>query len=743
MISIPAYAQIEGITIFRDDVVPHQFYYLPRQPKLLRSEAGKPMFTFMRYQFPLNREGAEPGGGYLVFTTQLSEDQALLDGKVKSALATRLRAENPLATTIAEPALAPVDFTNGTARLIMMKDAKMIKSVDLGSPSLLGLNTMSVALELSSDAATLFYESLRRGGTVAALEYDLKFPVRLPAVQIIGRVNAKQVKEVVMKYTEQQLTDGSVWGDDQRTERKRTSLSETMHSQGLVQLDILKGSVDLSEDEMESLRAFAFRSMDEFIKKHFLTGPSVETADDRKSEWMEFIQADVTASFDLNVSFRDVITRDYSPSAQIDASFIGRDVADVAFEIDLNNAPWFFNTLTVQVDTNLDFEAYGDLVHSVVGHFSYDQTGPNGRIVKRASVKFTKNDREKKKFETRIADLGKDEYHVDIEVNYRSGPRLQTKLASLERSVRDLTLTVPNPGVMEVKFSAAPAAFETNLVAIEVEIEYADPKNGVEKAVETIVLTKETNEKDYRRVLFAPFEKPYRYRATYVLTEGNQRSTTPWFEVSQDTRFVNINTPFDQEFSLTVLASADYKSLQQIIVDLEYVDRDNDFRQATSLSFQQGTPQKLPWKFPIRNPELREFTYTETWVMTNNAVIVSKPKTLTSSTGSLIVGNAPGGVVTIEVDPADIGIGGDVTRAIVRLTYSDVDNDLRDTETLVFRDAQPKSWVIARADARVDTYSYEVEYFLRTNERKKLPEQTGRISSISDILILPPPPAND
>src|SRR5687768_8270783 len=132
MISIPAFDQIAGLTIFRDDVETNKFYYLPRSPKLLKSEDGKPMFTFMRYQFPLNRPEGEPGGGYLVFTTTLTEEQSLLDSKVKPVLATRLRAENPLANTIPEPSIAPVDFTEGTANLVIMKDSKMIKNVTLG-----------------------------------------------------------------------------------------------------------------------------------------------------------------------------------------------------------------------------------------------------------------------------------------------------------------------------------------------------------------------------------------------------------------------------------------------------------------------------------------------------------------------------------------------------------------------------------------------------------------------------------
>ncbi len=741
MISIPAHSQIEGITIFRDDVVAHQFHYLARSPKLVRSEDGKPMFTFMRYQFPLSRGGDEPGGGYLVFTTTLREDQAILDGKVKPALAALLRSENPLASNVPEPILAPVDFSEGTARLIIMRDTKLIKNIEMGRPSLFADNTVSVAVELNSDAATLFFEALRQGGSIAAIEYNLRFPVRLPAVTIKGSVDAKQVKTAVMGYTVEQVTDESVWGDESDNVRHRTSIAETMESQGLVHLEILKGNVDLAEEEMESLRAFAFRAMDEFIQKHFLTGPTVESAEDRKSEWTEFLGQDITSRFDLNVSFRDVIARDYNPSAQINPSFIGGKIEDVVLEIDLQNAPWFYNTLTVAVDTNFDFEAYGDLVHSVVGHLSYDQQRADGsRIVKRESLVFSKGDRVAKKFQTRIAEVGKDKYRVDVEVNYKAGPRLQTKLESFDTMTRNLTLSVPNPGVMEVMFSASPKGFGEALSAIEVEVEYADPRNGVLAAVESIVLTAEKPEQKYRRVLFAPWAKPYRYRATYVMTQGNQRSTTPWFEASSDNRFVTINTPFDQEFSLNVLASADYKEVSQIIVDLEYVDPDSDFRMATSLSFQKDTPQRQPWKFPMRNPNHREFTYVQTLLMVSGAVVASPPKTLRSDAGALVVGNAPGGVVTIEVDPADAAIGADVVRVITRLTYADPENRVLDTETLIFRDGKAKEWFVARADATKNSYTYDVEYFLRSGERKLLRGQQGTITATRDVLILPAAP---
>lgn len=750
MLSIPVFAVVEGITVFRDDVDASRFYYLASKPRILRGENGRPMFTFLRYQFPIDRVGTEPGGGYLVFTTGMREDPTILNTRVKPVLQRRLRSELPPGEAMPEIVLAPVDFTDGEVRLIIMQNDQFVRNVVLGRPSLFADNTASVAVELSADAATLFYESLKHGASIAAIEYNLTFPVRLPAITIIGHVDSKEVKAVVMTYTEQTVVDGSVWGDDQHEERQRTSIAETMDSQGLIKLEILKGSVDIGEDDMESLRAFAFRSMDEFIKQNFLKGGSVETDEDRRSQWMEFLKQDIHKRFDLNVSYRDVINREYNPSAQINPSFLGAPIDDLVLDIDLGNAPWYFNNLEVSVDTNLDFQRYGDLVHSVVGHLSYDQTKADGtRITKRDSVVFTGSDTKPKEFKTRLSEVGRDSYHVELEVNYKSGPRLQTVLGSFDTTTRHLTLNVPNPGVIEIRFATTPDVFGGQLSAIEVEVEYGDTRNGVDSATETIVLDAEHSEVAYRRVIYAPWDKPYRYRYTYVLKDAEddgamQRSTTAWLEASSDTRNIKVPTPFDQQFNLVVIPSVDWQEVRELIVDLDYHDQDSDYRMQDSLSFSDesdATRRARPWKFPLRNPDRRSYRFAQKLLLRNGGVTPIDWQTRDSDLQAIVVGNAPGGVVTMQVDPSDIGIGDTVVRAIVQLHYDVGENQRVDTQTLLFRDTEPQTWTVARADATKNDYTYTITYFLRDgNKRVVLTDQHGTFSDTTDFLFLPPPP---
>ena len=742
MLSIPTFAQIEGVQVFRDDADPTRFYYLPRTPTLLKTPDGKPMFSFYRYQFPLRRENAQPGGGYLVFTVAMREDPQFLETRVKPELERLARPLLPPEARSAQITLAPVDFTDGQVRLIIQQNNGFVREVHLGRPSLFGDNTASVAVELDADGATLFFEALRRGGGVAAIEYNLRFPVRLPAVTIIGRVDSKEVQQVVMGYTVQTIKEDSVWGGKTTQERRRTSIAEVMESQGLVHLEILKGNVDLTEEDMSSLRDFAFRSMDEFIKEHFLQGGSIDTEEERESQWMNFLSQDIHKTFNLNVTYRDVITREYNPSAQITPAVLGTSVERVVHEIDLQNAPWYFNTLEVTVDTNLDFAKYGDIVHSVVGHLSYEATKSDGtRISARQSLLFTADDRAPKTFTTRIADVGRDQYQVEVEVNYKSGPVLKRRFDRYTTTTRHLTLEVPNPGVIEVTFATDPGAFSDVLSAIEVEVEYADPHNNVPRAVETVILKSDTPEVTYRRVIYAPWEKPYRYRITYVLrmSDGSQqRSTTAWIEASSATRYVKVPTPFDQQFNLTIVPSVDWREVRALIVDLEYRDQESDYFMSESFSFSEDSEGIRHWKFPLRNPDHRAYRFKQTLLMRNNAVRQGEWQTRASDTQTLVVGNAPHGIATVEVDPFDLDVGGEVRRAIVRLKYEDPSAGVSDTETLVFRDPGVQVWTVVLGPTS-RTYTYSVDYFMADGSRRRLDNQVGVIQSDSEFLFLPSP----
>lgn len=754
MQSIPVFDTIEGLTVFRDDDDFAHFFYLPRTLRVARSGDGKPMFTFLKYQFPVERETADSkGGGYLVFTTQLVEDTQFLEGTVKPKLADRMRAERPNDAQLPPPKLTAIDFVTGEVRLLIMKDDKLVGTVQAGKPSMFADNSASFAVELKDLGADLLYQAMKKGGGVAVVEYDLGFETRLPAVHVYAHCDSKEVKDVVMTYTTSEIHNEDTWGNEETTtEAHRTGISETMQSQGLVTLNVDKGSSQISDEDVEALRAFAFSKLDAWLKDHFLKGGSIATAADRESQWMSFIHEDIHQTFNLDLMQRDVVIRQYNPSATLTTQFLGADVDEVVLDIDLGTAEWYFNTLTVQVDTNLDFDRYGDIVHSVVGHFSYEGVKDGQDISKRESFAFTKGDRAPKTFTTRLAAVGQDTYSIDVDVNYVSGPVTTARLYSDTDNVRNYTLRVPNPGVMNLRVAASDVtAFDTQkLSSIEVEIGYADPARNVPDVVERVILTKAAPEAAYKRVIYAPWDQPYRYRVTYVTADdvtGTQRITGEWQEGGHDDNaqsgYLSVSTPFDDAFHLSVIPSVDWSEVANIIVDLDYVDVTNDYRQSRTLNFSEASLSALQppqWRFLLRDPNTRGYRYATKTLRKDGSVTSTDWRAVNTDAGTLVVGDAVGGVVKLSVDPADSGVGTTMRRVIVRLAYEDPANNVHDAQAFAFSDRTAQVWSVARADARVNRYTYEVQYVPLTGAPVTVTGE-GLFSSGNDFFFVPAPPA--
>jgi hypothetical protein len=306
----------------------------------------------------------------------------------------------------------------------------------------------------------------------------------------------------------------------------------------------------------------------------------------------------------------------------------------------------------------------------VEGRFSYLGTTKDGeKVEKQESLIFTADDTAPKNFKTRLAAVGADTWHVEVEVHYKSGPVASAVLVSEHKTgVRDYTLSVPNPGVMEMTvFAQDPQAFDSfKLSSIEVEIGYGDASRNVPDLVDTVVLTKEKDSVDYRRVIYAPWDKPFDCRRTYVVTDGGatRRITTPWEKVSHEVQRkdqLSVGTPFDTLFNLTVMPSVDWTEVAAVLVDLEYVDDEHDYRQKTTLSFSKTVVDPVKWSFPLRDPDKRGFRVSEKLLMVNSAVQAGPRKDIPSDADTLLVGNAEGGVITVNVDPSDTGAG--ATRA--------------------------------------------------------------------------------
>ena len=203
------------------------------------------MFTFLKYQLPVERETEDDkGGGYLVFTTQLVEDGDFLETKVKPKLADRMRAERPN-----DPPAAAAEAHRDrlrhrcVRRLLIMKDDKFVGTVQAGKPSMFADNSASFAVELKDLGAELALPGDEEGRWRGRRRVRPR--VRDPAAgsACLRALRRLEVKDVPMTYTTSQIHDEDTWGNETTTtEAHRTSISRDDGVWGLITLNIDKGS---------------------------------------------------------------------------------------------------------------------------------------------------------------------------------------------------------------------------------------------------------------------------------------------------------------------------------------------------------------------------------------------------------------------------------------------------------------------------------------------------------------------
>ena len=531
---------VDNVNFFRDDEVKDLFYFLPTKLRLATGPDGSPAFQFTLYQIGLPIQGKEQGGGFLMFTVQLTEDQDLIDGQAKQQATNLLRNETPVGEPVPTPRFQSVPFIGGTANLLIAQGGgQLVRNIQLSRPSLFGRNAVAVVADMPFEGAQVFADTLRQGGAIASIEYNLDFEVRLPAVVIEAFISASQTREVVATFVEDEVVDEDFWGGDTTTPvRHRTGYSETLEQHDLVQLSIKPGSseVELDDEVVADLRDFALGAMNSYIENEWMAGTGgVLTEQQLQSEWLEFINEDFHRDFTMNMTQSDVIVRQYGASAEVSPDFVGAEPKDFLIIVDTLAHP-FFHRLTVPVSTSFDFTAHDDYVHSIVVSLHYSSRGADGRQVEKSeSFIFSKDDPDPKTFITAKGRAQDNEFEVVAEVHYKNGPVASRRLFSRRQVDPVVVVDVENPGLLEVTFNTPETAFEGELKAIEVEFEYADPANDVERFTESRVLAKDTGTTvQIRHPIYTTTQRDFKSRFTHVF--ATQRSTGPWLSGGPETK---------------------------------------------------------------------------------------------------------------------------------------------------------------------------------------------------------------
>lgn len=745
MLSLTDGFSVDGVDFFRDDEKKEIFYYLPTKVEVGKKPNGKPEFQFVLYQSGLPINGKQSGGGFLLFTTVLTEDPQIIGPKAIAQAQQILQDEaGPGVGQVPTPVIRPANFIGGSAKLLIAKsNGQLVNTVELGRPALFGQNSVSVMADMPLDGAQMFAAVLQAGGNIAAIEYNLEFDVRLPSATITAHIEASRIRDVKATLVDEVVTEES-WGSTTTTRNpKRSSYTEILEEHSLVELEIKAGSsqTDLDDKVVEELRDFALGAMDKFINEEWLKVGGMLTPEQLQDEHLKKIKEEFTKNFDMNLTQSDVIARPYAPSAMVDPSFIGGNIDDYLTIVDTLAHP-FFQRLEVEIMTSFDFDKYDDYVHSIVANLNYSSRGDDGRTVaKTQSFTFTKDNHAPQTFTTAKGKATDNDYDITAEVHYKAGPVQMQRLFQTTSSAPAQVIDVGNPGEIDVNFGVSATAFTGGLEAVEVELAYQDRANGVQPFTEAIALEKDKPAATIRRPVFVTNLNPFNYRYTHVFS--SQRITSPWIEAAAGTRNLRIPTPFKDNLVVDILASADWAEVQSIVVNLAYEDDANDIRAQQSFVFlAEDAGKARNWTVKLADPDQRRVAVSETQQMKNGAVRVLPRREIQADGTVVVVGNAPGGVMKLSILAEDLAMGTDIKRVSVDLEYADAAHGVLDRHRAILRNTTDTSvWTVALIDPAKIDYSYTVEYTLTNGDRVTGTPKTGRFLRPDDVLFLEAPDA--
>jgi len=710
--------EVPGVAVYGDDQAISTFYVIPDGPRF-RIEDGLPVFKFLKYRVPIDRQNGKRGGGYVFFDVTFDVPPEKMEA-VKQALQQQINEKFARMSALQRMALgnqAPpvtigtIPWLRGTASLTMKEgDGTMIQKIwSPGKPSLFGRNIATFAMELSDFGATLFEQALQGKGGVVSVNYDLFTYTKLPPIKVNGRF----FSEKFYSFFQDIDVEWNFWAEDsyQETirEQSRDSSSYTLNFDW-------GGMTD--EKVKNQIRDWATRTMEDNIEKKMIEAIAPVSADDRKApDGIEDVTRDISntkiASFDLN--FKEGITMEWNPAPQGIMPNItnlkgpdGKPLVwtDFAEEVDLDDP--FFKTLNVTMQVNADFAKLP--IHSVELHLEYPKT--NGKEI--GEFRFNKAD-ETQKFECFI-DNNNWKYKYFYEVNYK-GASKTFKSPLIETDEKVLTVNLDDLGFLHVQIQPGDLNFE-QVKQVQVTMEYEDSANGVDLFEQQFTLDKDHKTHNFDKLIFAAKKNPYKYRLKYFMQDGKEYQVK---EAEGRSPYLFINDPFAATKTVGVRAMGNLDTdIDTIFVDLKYNDETNKYSQTKTVALSKASPF-FDWSFPVIDELAGKITYSGNIKFKNG--MIENIAEVTTDKNTLMIGKKIEDVLEIQIVPdlLDFTV---IKLAKVSLHYEDPENNINEKEDMLFKpgaDAS-KTWRVEIKDKSEKEYKWKASYFMTDGSDKKTVE---------------------
>jgi len=779
----PPYYQFEGVSVMGDAHDDKQYYYYPNAPHVPVDDNGRPAIRFIALQEAQDEvDGDEEDlAGFLFFDTVLSWPENTLK-KVKKEIEDSIKEDSGEEVEIR---LGPLPFRKGGVRLTFLDettrpvrleppepdpnnpDAPLPEPEEpdmeaawvpflttSGVPSLYGENRAVFTAQLNRKATKLLMGAFD-GLIPASVYYELQFVGQMRAYNV--RVTADW--EQVYHFVQERFTGNFVFFDFE--------IDDIMSELEEKKIIVIEAELDTTEEDIDAAKLEAQfddvrKDLQELVLETFFeptTNPNAVTPE-TQSEADGTIDSMVRArnlahgfasagysrkelnmsevrSITVDYSLHRAVTRRIAPQAHIHVIFDDLGVTRDDIVTVVNGEADVWSTADFTASVVADFE--GAAIDTVVMDVQYvkevdfvanpEEAAENDteeQTNKIWSFSFKDADMVHRKSTWFNAEIGPKffyRYKVFFKPGVVPGPSSMVETQWRQVTSQDITANTAELFELEqVTIQTVDNFPWDRYPQLFVRIRYNDPVSSWMHE-DSRLLNAETSaiSTKFRQRTNDGIEPEYSVR---YIRNDNEIIDTAW-EPVQGPLTVILN-PDPRELTVNFVVSPATK-LGMLILNLRYIDEENDVLEETSMFFTEEDALKMkPWKIPWKDTTKRRYFMQQTIIdqddnVTDTGMIEAEGRTQ-------VLGNTF--ARSMEVQPKLIGpdlVSQEVTKVILRLKYEDeVNGVLKETLHEFSAPGDAPTWKVMLKDPGKREYSYELTFLTETGFTKTSGVQTSR-----------------
>jgi hypothetical protein len=734
VLTIPPILTHKWVTIFGDDEDPNLFYTVPTLPHL-RMDGNKPVFRALFWTDAADgAAGSVAGvrGALLNFDVNLAIPDAMMaeiEAKIKSSGVQQARVEQMVreererlekqrrATgstgTIAAPRVPPVGgvrfaqvrYTEGMVTLLEEKSGGFVEwSSAGGPPSMMADNNSAFALRLGPEGAAVWYRALEKDATAIGIRYELKFEARLPSLQIHVWAGSHKKLEIERKakHVVQNMDQGCSDADVARVDVKE--ISEKLTEEQLINVEIIKGSAKISDEQVSQLRNAALGLISDRVKEiiqHKIRGM---TEEERKNSVLEKVTEEVTSFAELRLTQRDVIEWPVNPQATI-TDFLGGMTGEARKKlitlVDLSDP--IVSTLEVPVSVAAAWTGE-PAITSVIVKVTYPAGGDSASkemSFDAANAKTTFRWRRAKN------DKGLVKYTAKAFVKGAAAP-IPLPPGETNGAIH---IEVPTLGAFKVKARAHPDTFTLRgagkITSVQVKYTYKDERSPDRVSGSVIIRPEDAEGRTISHTTFREINAPLKVKATYFREnnpsiEGEEQ--TLWMTAGEEA-LLEIPFPFKDTLRVEARVAPGIPGLTKTEVTLQHTDTKNSFDSDASIMLDADGEWQGKTSLVQLDKANQKFRYRYS-VQSKDQLALS-PWVDAEGEQTLVLP-----LMAVRLRLNRLQLGSKYGEAVIRVKYTDTSRKYETTQEFFVTDAATEPvWLIPRVDSTNDKYTYSLELF--------------------------------